>query len=178
MVAERLKLQYIVGTFGGLECAGLLGIFFIFYFYVRYSTTASSTTPQIPLCRRMLRLGLPSKFRSEKILWNRLRFSLFCIKILHCTWRCLYLRGTLCSSYIEILTNNVHSVRRALTKLPIRKLPAFARTCLFPVQTGFWFSQKFFSMYAIVFILLHSTKCMSCSSILLVLPACSAYQVC
>jgi hypothetical protein len=72
MVAERLKLQYIVGTFGGLECSGLLGIFFIFYFYVRYSTTASSTTPQIPLCRRMLRLGLPSKFRSEKILRNRL----------------------------------------------------------------------------------------------------------
>ena len=98
--------------------------------------------------------------------------------ILHCTPRCTFLLGTLCSSYIEILTNNVHSVRRALTKLPIRKLPAFARTCLFPVQTGFWFSQKFFSMYAFVFILLHSTKCMSCSSILLMLPACPAFQVC
>ena len=96
--------------------------------------------------------------------------------ILHCTPRCTFLLGTLCSSYIEILTNNVHSVRRALTKLPIRKLPAFARTCLFPVQTGFCLCQKFFSMYAFVFILLHGTKCMSCSSILLVLHACPALQ--
>ena len=112
-----------------------------------------------------------------------------------------HLLGTLCSSYIEILTNNVHSVRCALTKLPIWKLPAggkmsittiklsvilrsqslcnwptFARTCLFPVQTGFCLCQKFFSMYAFVFILLHGTKCMSCSSILFVLHACPALQ--
>ncbi len=114
-----------------------------------------------------------------RVFWPLGDFFYFYVRyILHCTPRCTYLLGTLCSSYIEILTNNVHSVRRALTKLPIRKLPAFARTCLFPVQTGFWFSQKFFSMYAFVFILLHSTKCMSCSSILLMLPACPAFQVC
>jgi hypothetical protein len=36
MVAARLKLQFIVGTFGGLECAGLLGIFFIFMYVTSY----------------------------------------------------------------------------------------------------------------------------------------------